>query len=690
MKKYIKKSIVLGMVLSLILSMVQPCKISFAEDITEYVVMEETIDGNYDIYTKEMSSYEAAYLNRKKDVIIDENIEFNGFGELENSSSEEFIKDVLDCKEPQEMLCKQKETSEFEDEWNLQQVNADTNRTAQVVNTISGSAIKVALIDSGVDYSDDVDVYCRKNFVPGDDEISILYEDYSGHGTSVAGIIAAKDNGEGITGINSNVILYSAKVLDDECKAPLDRVVEAIYWAIDQNVNIMNISFGTPYDSDVLRQAIKDAYKAGILIVAAAGNHGVVEYPAAYNEVLAVGSVNAQGIISDYSATGEQLELVAPGEQILSSGDFGGVVVCSGTSMAAPHVVGIASLLWQRDTSVSAEFIRSLLDASANLYGEQDEYGYGLVDFDYAMKIYDDYKLIFEKNTEEITFEEQAELVEGNLLQNDNGVAVFDDVDYVVGSWGDKTHELYVSDNVTLAETHLKVKALKAGATANDRFISGMLIHPQWHGYWKKVVNDVKQYNSNYVASYIYLTKMARVWDDRLSYINSYTDPERPSWMRMNDYYGLTGVVSDDLFNNYPWSTALVVKTGKVQVTDSARARRYFMYGVALHSATDAFAHDTYKKDSSYINHDSGADKVSTVQNRYSCAMAIAKIVVEHAMNDEEGSAADFIDVVDSTYNKSFKMRKLDVYVNEIDSNLISSYSDTTQGKVSYMTDIVD
>lgn len=84
-----------------------------------------------------------------------------------------------------------------------------------------GQKVKVAIIDSGIDYTSDIDVYLRKNFIPGEDEISVIYEDITGHGTSVAGIIAAKDNEDGITGINPNVELYSARVLDKNLSAPI-------------------------------------------------------------------------------------------------------------------------------------------------------------------------------------------------------------------------------------------------------------------------------------------------------------------------------------------------------------------------------------------------------------------------------------------------------------------------------------
>ena len=179
--------------------------------------------------------------------------------------------------------------------WNIVSVGSEEGGILTIDGDAALDPVKVAILDSGVDYTEDIDVYMRKNFIPGEDGISVIYEDISGHGTSVAGIIAAKDNDEGITGINPYVQLYSARILDENKQAPASRVVAAIDWAIEQDVDIINISFGTTVDSEEIHAAIRRAYDAGILIVAAAGNNGVVEYPAAYDEVVAVGAVNAKG-----------------------------------------------------------------------------------------------------------------------------------------------------------------------------------------------------------------------------------------------------------------------------------------------------------------------------------------------------------------------------------------------------------
>lgn len=151
--------------------------------------------------------------------------------------------------------------------------------------------IKVALIDSGVDMFNDIEVEDYLNLIPGEEEVLPLFWDTSGHGSAIAGVIAAQDNDEGITGIAPNVELYSARVLDENKTVPVSRIVEAIYWAIEKDVNIISLSFGTTARSEALETAIKAAHEKGILIVAAAGNDGVVEYPAAMEEVMAVGGI---------------------------------------------------------------------------------------------------------------------------------------------------------------------------------------------------------------------------------------------------------------------------------------------------------------------------------------------------------------------------------------------------------------
>ncbi|MCI8307334.1 MAG: S8 family serine peptidase [Lachnospiraceae bacterium] len=273
------------------------------------------------------------------------------------------------------------------DDWNMRSIEVIPEETDD-----SKEKIKIAVIDSGIDFNENINVVERKNFLG--DEVSPLYEDNTGHGTAIAGIIASDGCDDTVKGINPNVMIYSARVLDDNSKAPISRIVEAIYWAIENDVKIINMSFGTKTYSKALHNAIQSAEKKGILMFAASGNEGgensMVEYPAAFKEVVAVGAASKTGKVSEITSTGQELELVAPGEEIDSVGWLGMDVKCNGTSMAVPHAVGVASLLWQKDITKPAKFIRELLKASAKTIADEEGEEFSYIDFTYAEKIYDD------------------------------------------------------------------------------------------------------------------------------------------------------------------------------------------------------------------------------------------------------------------------------------------------------------
>lgn len=231
--------------------------------------------------------------------------------------------------------------------------------------------VKVALIDSGVDYSENINVKGRINLIPSEENVSPLYDDTSGHGTAIASIICStKDNTDVGNGIYNNIDLYSIKVLDEMNQAPLSRVVEGINKAIELDVDIISISFGTAINSEILHDAITRSYEANILIIAASGNQGkdsnIVEYPAAYEETLSVGSVNSQAEISEFSSGKENVDVLAPGENVSSNSWFGFECICSGTSIAVPHVVEVASALLGKDKNKSPDFIKTLIKTSSN------------------------------------------------------------------------------------------------------------------------------------------------------------------------------------------------------------------------------------------------------------------------------------------------------------------------------------
>ena len=224
-------------------------------------------------------------------------------------------------------------------------------------------AVNVALIDSGTDYSANMNIVKRETFVDGYDDSNLQ-----------------KTMNEKIDGTSPYINVYSAKALDSNNRTTVNRLVKAIDWAVENNVNIINISCGVNSDSAKLHSAVKKAYNKGILLVAAAGNGGNIQYPAKYEEVMAVGVVTCNGTFSKSGSTGEQLEVVAPGQDVTSYGLFGMLTNFSGSSMAAPQVTALAAVLWQQDLSKDSGFIRQLIDVAARSLGKKEKFGYGLID----------------------------------------------------------------------------------------------------------------------------------------------------------------------------------------------------------------------------------------------------------------------------------------------------------------------
>jgi subtilisin family serine protease len=278
-------------------------------------------------------------------------------------------------------------------QWNVEAVNAPD----AWADGYTGQGIKVAIIDSGVSiHSELPNVAARLSFV--DDDPTTTYneaspDDHIGHGTHVAGIVGAKRDGglianADIVGVAPDVSLYSLKALGGETGSLYD-VIEAIDWAINHDMDIINLSLGSPTHVQLLQDAVNRAYQAGILLVGAAGNDGVgtpVNYPAKYDSVIAVSSVDSYKRISDFSSTGPEVEFTAPGSSINSTytGSTYSYANASGTSQATPHVAGFLALLMQKYPTMSASGLRVMLQKYADDLGNtgRDEYfGYGFINY---------------------------------------------------------------------------------------------------------------------------------------------------------------------------------------------------------------------------------------------------------------------------------------------------------------------
>jgi subtilisin family serine protease len=213
--------------------------------------------------------------------------------------------------------------------------------------------VKVAVIDTGIKtgHKD-----LQGQVVGGYDAINDTekdgsFEDDNGHGTHVAGTIGAKYDGKGVVGVAPEVQLYGVKVLDANGSGSLSDVVRGIIWATNNNIQVANMSLGTSQPSEIMARAVRYAKARGMVIVAAAGNSGPGEngessvgYPAAYPQTIAIGASDSDDKVAPFSSTGPEVDFIAPGVDIVSSWPNGDYVSLSGTSMAAPHVTGLAAL----------------------------------------------------------------------------------------------------------------------------------------------------------------------------------------------------------------------------------------------------------------------------------------------------------------------------------------------------------
>ena len=196
------------------------------------------------------------------------------------------------------------------------------------------------------------------------------WNDDNGHGSHVAGIVAAIDNDIGVIGVGPAIDLYAIKVLGANGSGYLSDVIEGIQWAIANGMQVVNMSLGTASNIQSFHDAVIAAKNAGIVTVAAAGNGGgstneSVIFPAAYPEAIAVSATDNTDTIAWWSSRGPEVDLAAPGVSIYSTYKDTGYATLSGTSMAAPHVAGSAALVLNIPVG--------LYDANANGKWDPDE-----------------------------------------------------------------------------------------------------------------------------------------------------------------------------------------------------------------------------------------------------------------------------------------------------------------------------
>ncbi len=244
--------------------------------------------------------------------------------------------------------------------WGIKKVYGDET----IVSTGGGKGVSVAVLDTGANIKH-IDLVARvkdcKDFTRGDVPRSAC-QDQNGHGSHVAGTVAADGgaDGAGIWGVASeaNLLIYKVCRNDGSCWA--DDVAAGLDYAAQNGADVVSMSLGGNAESSILRDSIQTAYQNNVLIVAAAGNDGplkgTIDWPAAYPEAVAVGAVTPEGIVADWSSRGvndgdyiveaREVEFGAPGVNVESTWYDGTYRYISGTSMATPHVSGLAAKLW--------------------------------------------------------------------------------------------------------------------------------------------------------------------------------------------------------------------------------------------------------------------------------------------------------------------------------------------------------
>jgi subtilisin family serine protease len=272
-------------------------------------------------------------------------------------------------------------------QWDMQIIQADL---AWDIHKGSTSVI-IAIIDTGIEYThDDLSAHyvaLGYDWVNNDNDPM----DDNGHGTHCAGIAAAvMDNNIGVAGV-AQVSIMAEKVLSADGSGTADDVAQGIVHAADAGAKVISISLGSYFSSKVVKDACQYAWNKGSILVGAAGNDNVRwrHYPAAYSTVIAVSATDQYDGKASYSNYGNWIELSAPGgdgedyqDWILSTYLNNWYAWGAGTSQAAPHVSGVAALVWSYESSLTNQELREHLRNTADDLGDPGKdiyYGYGRI-----------------------------------------------------------------------------------------------------------------------------------------------------------------------------------------------------------------------------------------------------------------------------------------------------------------------
>ena len=246
----------------------------------------------------------------------------------------------------------------------------------------TGKGVNIAVVDTGISPHEDLRIAGGVSFDPDN---ASFYDD-NGHGTGVAGIIAALDNNIGTVGVAPESNIYAVKVLDRNGEGYLSELLAGIDWCIDNGIDIINMSLGSDQRSRILEDMVNKAYSQGVSLASAAGNSGdaagvsdTVNYPAKYNVVIGVAATDVNNGRAVFSSTGAGIDVSAPGVNIYTTAMGNGYASGSGTSMATPYVSGNLALLKQAHPNADNNLLREMLYNEVIPLGNPLWYGRGLI-----------------------------------------------------------------------------------------------------------------------------------------------------------------------------------------------------------------------------------------------------------------------------------------------------------------------
>lgn len=245
--------------------------------------------------------------------------------------------------------------------WGVQQIKAPI-----AWSNTTGHRVKIGVIDTGIDYNHPD---LSGSIIYGINLLnrSMLPYDDNGHGTHIAGTIAAANQLQGMIGVAPRALIAPIKAFDHNGSAFVADIILGIEWCIRNQIQIINMSFGMKTRSKALQAAVMNAYNSGVIIVASSGNDGkrrTIDYPARYPQTISVGATTNQRRIAPFSNRGAHIDVYAPGDKIVSAWLRGKYHEMSGTSMATSHVSGAIALLLAYKPNLTPQEIRSLVKRS--------------------------------------------------------------------------------------------------------------------------------------------------------------------------------------------------------------------------------------------------------------------------------------------------------------------------------------